>query len=683
MTDDLTAADSGSLRPMYLILHKDSARLDVIELTPGARITVGRAPTNRIVLTDAKCSRLHAELFGRGQNWVIRDLESRNGVTVDNLRITGDHVLQLGETIGVGNHELTLTDVHPDRVMPSSGGSYEIIERKTGTQFDTPGGVQKLAKGTQGATDLFRLARLMAAATSEADLCDTVLRGLMVRTSAAMGGVLLLPPGAAPRVSNLEVRASLSEQPTIQFSTYLSELVLSDGQALLAQDLPGSEDLSVRDSIDSMQIESVICVPIRHAGQIYGLVHLYSRDESHPMTRDELEYSLGVADQMGDHLHGLREKQNLAQGLDRVRTEVAELRDQLAVESELIGNSPALDRVRQIVSRVARTDATVLIRGESGVGKELVARAVHMNSERRDGPFICVNCAALTESLLESELFGHEKGAFTGAAGQRAGKFEQADGGTLFLDEVGEMSPEIQAKFLRVLEGQAFERVGGGKAIHTDVRVVTATNRDLEDAVRNGDFRRDLFFRLQVIEVTVPPLREHPEDVPAIAQHFVQKFSRQSHRRIRGLSTAAVKKLQAHDWPGNVRELRNVVERAVILAEDEVLGPEDLVLTRLKLDEPQPMRGPAPQDDTAPVDTKVDPLQDLFGSFIQQELSLDEMDRLYIQAVLDDCDWNKSKAARLLQIERTTLDRRLKRYGVNRPGSDETEFGMTDDSADD
>ncbi|MEZ5942374.1 MAG: sigma 54-interacting transcriptional regulator [Planctomycetaceae bacterium] len=663
---------------LYLILHRDSARLDVIELPPSGRVTVGRAPSNRIILNDSKCSRQHCELFLHNNHWTVRDLESRNGVTVGREAISGDRPLELGETIGVGSHELTLTDRHPDQTV-NSKESFEIIDRKTGTQFDTPGGIRRLEKGAQGATDLFRLARIMAAAETELDLCETVLRGLAIRTSASLGGVLTIPSGAPRSAASLQLRATHPDSGVQGFSTYLSTVVLDEGHAVLAQDLSGNKALAVHDSIETLRAESVICVPIRHGGETYGVIHLYSRNTEHQFSHDDLEYCLGVADQMGDHLYALRQKQNLEVGLGKARVQVAELQDQLAVESELVGHSATLEKVRQIISRVAPSDATVLIRGESGVGKELVARAVHLNSKRRDGPFVCVNCAALTESLLESELFGHEKGAFTGAAGQRAGKFEQADGGTLFLDEIGEMSPEIQAKFLRVLEGQAFERVGGGKAITTDVRVVTATNRNLEEAVQQGEFRRDLFFRLQVIELTVPALREHPEDIPAIAQHFVEKFSKQSHRKIRGLTTTAVRKLQQHDWPGNVRELRNVIERAVILAEDEMLGPEDIVLTRLTINPvPQgPVAAQPASTEAKPADTAIDPLRDLFGSFIQQELSLEELDRLYILAVLESCDWNKSAAARLLQFERTTLDRRLKKYGMSRPGEDDgdTESG--------
>ncbi|MCA9087419.1 MAG: sigma 54-interacting transcriptional regulator [Planctomycetaceae bacterium] len=678
--------EEGGPRPLYLIVQRDAARIDVLELPQGGRVTIGRAPSNRIVLNDSKCSRQHCELYFRAGQWFLRDLESRNGVLIDGDRLQGDHPLRVGELATVGSHEIVLTAFHPDQHSRSSTEQkrYEIIERQTGTQFDAPEGVHKLAKGREGATELFRLARLMAADTSEDGLCQTVLQGLLVHTSAQVGGVLLSTVAEGePTVRDLKLKSSSGGDGTPPFSTYLSQSVLEDGQAILAHDISRNAALASQKSIEAIRAESAICTPIRHQGHLLGVIHLYSLQADSPLTHTDLEFCLAVADQMGDHLQALRDRQRLEQGLDLVRSQVANLQDQLAVESELVGFSESMDGVRKIISRVAPTDATVLIRGESGVGKELVARALHLNSRRRDAPFVCVNCAALTETLLESELFGHEKGSFTGAAAQRAGKFEQADGGTLFLDEIGEMNPEIQAKFLRALEGQAFERVGGGKEIQVDVRVVTATNRDLEQAVREGKFRRDLFFRLQVIELVVPPLRSHRDDIPAIAQHFVERFSRNSARKIRGLTTAAVRKLQDHNWPGNVRELRNVVERAVILAEDEVLGPEDLILTRLRLDDESSAESPEmgkPVGFPEPVETRVDPMVDLFGSFIQQELSLEDIDRIYIQAVLDSQEWNKSAAARLLKIERTTLDRRLKKYGMNRPDGDTDPDMSVDDS---
>src|SRR4029077_19327831 len=250
----------------------------------------------------------------------------------------------------------------------------------------------------------------------------------------------------------------------------------------------------------------------------------------------------------------------------QIRDENVELRERLGVQSEIVGASEAMNQVAREIARAAPSRATVLIRGESGVGKELVARAVHFSSPRRKSPFGCLNCAALSESLLESELFGHEKGAFTGATERKVGKFEAADKGTLMLDEIGEMSPKIQAKFLRVLEGHPFERVGGSEAIKVDVRVIAATNRDLEKDVAEGMFRRDLYFRLHVLEIFVPALRKRPEDIPELAHYFFHKYNLETGRRLRGFTPRAMEQMVRYRWPGNVRELKNVVERAIVLA---------------------------------------------------------------------------------------------------------------------
>jgi len=436
--------------------------------------------------------------------------------------------------------------------------------------------------------------------------------------------------------------------------------------------------------------ESVVCAPIRLDGRPIGVIHLYSTSVTDPLDSRHLEYTLAVADHMAGLVRKTRDRQKLAQSLLVSEQRSKEYQAQLGLESELIGNSLAVQKLKQAIGRVARSDATVLIRGESGVGKELVARAVHFNSPRRDGPIICVNCAALTETLLESELFGHEKGAFTGATGLKAGKFEQAHGGTLFLDEVGEMSLEIQSKFLRVLETREFERVGGSKTIRVDVRVVTATNRDLEQAVREHKYRSDLFYRLQVIELLAPPLREHPEDIPDLAKYFVERFIRNQKSKVRGFDRSAIDKLCKHNWPGNVRELRNVIERAVILCEREFINEEDIVLSKLELNPHGTPVAPAPVTLSSPTraleepleaptgDTTFDPRYRLWDSLIQAGRNLDDVERLYIEAVLRSCSWNKSKASRILGVERTTLDRRLKKYGFARPDGEGEDDGTID-----
>jgi Nif-specific regulatory protein len=323
-----------------------------------------------------------------------------------------------------------------------------------------------------------------------------------------------------------------------------------------------------------------------------------------------------------------------------------QLLERLGVESEIIGSSPVMQHVAREISRAAPSRATVLIRGESGVGKELVARAIHFSSPRRKGPFVCLNCAALSETLLESELFGHEKGAFTGATERKSGKFENAHTGTLMLDEIGEMSPTIQAKFLRVLEGHPFERVGGSQAIKVDVRVIAATNRDLEKDVAEGRFRRDLYFRLHVLEIIVPSLRKRTDDVSDLALHFLQKYNIETGRKIRGYTPAAMEQMMKYRWPGNVRELKNVVERAVVLARRDVIDVEDLALSNLV--------AVGDSSENLVVPNKFEPL------------SLDDIEKRHILATLKATDWNKSQTAGLLGIERSTLDRKIRRYELDK-----------------
>jgi DNA-binding NtrC family response regulator len=266
----------------------------------------------------------------------------------------------------------------------------------------------------------------------------------------------------------------------------------------------------------------------------------------------------------------------------RLTTAVAELRRQLVERHRLegiVGESGRMQEVLGLVERVAPSSATVLIRGESGTGKELIARALHFNSPRAAGPLVTLNCAALPEQLLESELFGHERGAFTGAVAQRKGRFEQADGGSLFLDEIGDLSPSLQVKLLRVLQERQFDRVGGSKTLAVDVRVIAATNKDLEAAMRAGTFREDLYYRLNVVTIQIPPLRERREDIPPLLEHFLRKFTAKNRRMVTGFTAAARDALLKYDYPGNVRELENLIERAVLLCRGSVIDLEDLPAT--------------------------------------------------------------------------------------------------------
>ena len=329
----------------------------------------------------------------------------------------------------------------------------------------------------------------------------------------------------------------------------------------------------------------------------------------------------------------------------RLARENAALRARLAPRLEIIGESTAIKHLREQIATAAPSNGRVLIQGENGSGKELVARAIHALSARREGPFVEVNCAAIPEELIESELFGHEKGAFTGALSRRRGRFELADGGTLFLDEIGDMSLRTQAKVLRALEEQAFERVGGRETIKVDVRVIAASNRDLPALIAAGRFREDLYYRLNVIPIEVPPLRERREDIPLLIEHFIRVFCAENGKRVKTVAPDALAYFMTYDWPGNVRELRNMVERLVIMAPRDVIGVEDL---------PAPLR---PKEAPPAGEARERSLRE----------ARDQFERAYILAELRANDWNMTRTAERLGIERSHLYRKIKAYGIVPP----------------
>lgn len=662
----------------YLVIRDGAKWSEVFRLAPGRLISIGRGQTNDIVVKDMQASRRHAEIFPAGDNWVIRDLNSHNGTIVGEAVIDGDVTLAPGDVIRIAKmqiafvHDLsraftdsaTISDDDGEATVIASNtlSNSSVLEdatpttithRRNKTRLLHQEGLDEepIPKLGRDAARLCRLAFDLARQPDIEAAANAALEGLFEHISIDAGAILLARKvdGEGLVGENLDVIASRSDlKPRYhRVSSFIAQTVLRDGEAVLARNVASDSTLGSRDSKGDIHTTSVICAPIRRGPAIVGFIHLYSTVSSSTPTPDDLEFTLAVADNIALALANLQKQQELTEHLHDTRSEVADLRKQLGVESEIVGNSVAMQRVHQDIAQVAPVRTTVLVRGESGSGKELVARAIHFSSPRKNGPFVCLNCAALTESLLESELFGHEKGAFTGATDRKVGKFEAADKGTLMLDEIGEMSPTIQAKFLRVLEGHPFERVGGSKPITSDVRVIAATNRNLQKAVEQGEFRRDLYFRLKVVDIFVAPLRKRPEDIIELAHYFLDRFRNETGRKVEGLTKGAINALQQYRWPGNVRELKNVMERAVLLTRSEYIDTGDLALISLST--------ASESGELTPPRTQYEPV------------SLADLEKQHILATLRANDWNKSQSARILGIERSTLDRKLSRYQVKRP----------------
>ena len=419
------------------------------------------------------------------------------------------------------------------------------------------------------------------------------------------------------------VEAGGGSEAVARFKQEAFDLVLTD------QRMPDLSGLEVLEAVRSTSPETAVVIMTAYGtiGTAVSAVKAGAADYlTKPLNLDDLLH----------RVHRVRERQRLV-------AENRELREALAERHRvegIIGDSGRMQEVLSLVRRVAPSDATVLIRGESGTGKELIARALHYASPRAAGPLVKVNCAALAESLLEAELFGHEKGAFTGAVASRKGRFELADGGSIFLDEIGDLPPHLQVKLLRVLQEREFERVGSSRPIKVDVRLLAATHRNLEALVREGRFREDLYYRINVVTIVLPPLRERREDLPPLIEHFLRAFAGKNGKTVRGLTREAREALLRYDYPGNIRELENLMERAVVLTRDDVIGVEDLPLT---------LETPAPGS----------------GEGAGLIAAVEGLERRMIREALGKADGTQTRAAELLGISERVLRYKLKKYGLS------------------
>lgn len=611
-----------------------------ITLDPeGPPVTIGRDPQRDFPVDDHLCSRLHCRLWFDGSGWRVEDCGSRNGTFVNSRKIDVS-VLHPGDAIRIGDRLMVL--IEQGEKLTGSGWQPVLMESTTflarvPTEDQKQAVVGQLKEGgspdsVRNAAILCRLAGELHEKESVGEIVKLVVKALKAGTRAnAIVVWLKSPEGRLKRYG-----AKLDDPP--EAPSALASLTMDQEEALLVSQPDDEQSDSGIEStvVDGETPSSAICVPVPLRSGCRGAIECLRMNPSDPLTTSNLELCIAVARQTGLAIENLEYREQLEQANVQLRREVAG-------RSRLVGDSEPIRRLLDLISRVSATQSTVLIGGESGTGKELVARMIHDSSDRSSGPYVAVNCASFNESLLESELFGHEKGAFTGADQRHSGQFERAHRGTIFLDEIGEMSLGCQAKLLRILEGHPFERLGGTEPVKVDVRIVAATHRDLPVRVESGDFREDLFFRLRVIELSVPPLRERPDDIPLLAEHFLEHFRSQTGRGPLRLSSAAAEALKAHGWPGNVRELKNAIERATVLGLGDEVQPEDLGL----------VSRPASADSTSKPVPK-SPVHE------PEPVSLIDAELRHIQLVLEQCGGNKTKACKVLGIGRGTLYKKLK-----------------------
>ena len=607
-------------------------------------ISIGREPSNSISINDHSVSRRHCLIRRESESFKIIDLDSYNGTFVNSLPI-GEQALNHGDQISVGSVRFVFLLQEPEAAATGSLielGEDELVNpstirlaRQDALYLKPEAIVANLPGGARIARDLNALLKISTSLSTLRELAQLqreLLESLLDTIPAERGAILLTKENSEELLASYAIDKKLQAQQPIRISRSVADKVLSEGAALLCVDRKDDESLRDAASLVTAHVCSLLCVPLVIRERVIGLIYLDTSNPATVLDEDHLQLLTAAGAIAAVAIENVRHLQWL-QG------ENQRLHEEINLEHDMIGESPRMREVFRFIERIAPTDATVLIRGESGTGKELVAHAIHKNSERSAKPFIAINCAVLSETLLESELFGYEKGAFTGAVAQKRGRLEVADGGTLFLDEVGELTAATQAKLLRVLQERQFERVGGTRTINVDVRVIAATNRNLEEAIKNGTFRQDLYYRLNVISLTLPPLRDRREDIPLLAYYFVSKFSKKCKRLVNGMSPEARECLLAYDWPGNVREMENAIERAVVLGNTDVLLPDDL---------PEALwtSSPAPPHP------------------VSYHEAVNEMKKQFILRTLEQTSGNYTEAAKLLGIHPTNLHRLIRTLGL-------------------
>jgi Nif-specific regulatory protein len=548
-------------------------------------VVIGRETSATLCVADASVSRRHSQIEREAEHFVIEDLESLNGTFVNDVPVKR-RKLQHGDRVRIGDSQFIFLTQEAD--MNSSSEVHfeegQVISGST-LQFRFNDALYVMARDLSA---LMKISTTINAIRGVEKLQKTLLDLLFEVVPAERGVVLLTDAGAEGDEpvfgSVFGLDRERGQDASIKVSSKVTRWVLQHQESILITNQAEADNFGSSDSLVADQPASVMCVPLIMLDRSLGVIYLDTTELDTPFDQDHLQLVSAISAITAVAIENARHFEWLVSENQRL---IADFN----IEHNLVGESPPIREVLQFISKVAPTDSTVLLSGESGTGKELAARAIHLNSKRADKTFMAVNCAALAESLLESELFGHEKGSFTGALTQKKGRLEIADGGTVFLDEIGELSPALQVKLLRVLQEREFERVGGTRAVKVDIRLITATNKNLEESIANGTFRQDLYYRLNVVNLEMPALRERPEDIPLLANYFAAKYAERCNRRIIGIAAEAQARLASYYWPGNVRELENAIERAVVLGATDRILLEDLPESLLESEMPVAVPG--------------------------------------------------------------------------------------------
>ncbi|MBI5361040.1 MAG: sigma 54-interacting transcriptional regulator [Planctomycetes bacterium] len=623
--------------------------------------TIGRSSDNPIRLNHSQVSRVHARIIRRGDDFYVRDFDSRNGVFV-NRQLVEQKKLAKGDLITIGNFTLVYEPNFIMRMthnaqnglilMPDSKESAEPHEKNLTEQIqlpaqETPSGelltpemvaLKQLQTAHRHLQAVYKATSIAVSTLDESALCTQLVDLVIEEFHAERGALIFYSPEKKDFYAGTV--KSGSEIPTnISISRTVLKRAVEKGMPFLSEDTLNDPHFDASRSLFLDKIRSFICTPINGKNAPIGALYIDTTDITRSFTKDDMELLKNIGNQAAIALENARL-------YARVHEEVAQLREKITDETRIVGESFKAKELIEKIAKIAPTDSTVLITGETGTGKELVAKSVHYQSQRSNRPFIAIDCSAIPVNLLESELFGHEKGAFTGAVKSKPGKFEIAHEGTLFLDEIGNLDASVQAKLLRAIEEKMFTRVGGVRIISSDVRIIAATNSDLQQAVKEKKFREDLFYRIAVVPVAVPSLRERIDDIPLLVEHFSLSASTRLGRKPPEFTDSAINAMKNHHWPGNIRELRNAVEYAIALASGNEITAEDL---------PAGVAGKREDNLLSGGIFKFDiPLTD----------AVKQVEKTYIEQALHKTKGVKSEVARILGVSRPTLDKKLKEYGL-------------------